>query len=209
MFSICGNQNLRDFDQFWSMFSDLKHVLCTDAIIWLLWWLPEAFKFSLVLHFITAAFTASNWCVHIFGVYLVLESHICQYANTGWLYQKIKSCLASAQRNCFEADDSALCSRHFSDSHCPAPSLPGMFVGWENLCFAKWSGKRGKFEWMQIFWEFGGGGLEMDVKGRNWRRETGKDAREGGGEFWVRKCVFRYVLFPARSHKLSSLKAGN
>lgn len=70
----------------------------------------EAFAFSLVLHFITATVTASNWCVHIFGVYLVLQSHICQYSNIGWLYQKIKSCLARAQRNCFEADDSALCS---------------------------------------------------------------------------------------------------
>lgn len=143
MFLICGNQNLRDFDQFWSVFSDLKHVLCTDAIKRPLRWLPEAPAFSWVLPFVTATGTASVWCVHIFGVYLVLESHICQYSHRRWLYQKLKSRLASAQR-CFEEDDSALFTvRHFSDSHCPAWSLSGMFVGWENV-FCKM-----KLEWKE------------------------------------------------------------
>lgn len=179
----CGNQNLSDFDQFWSMFSDLKHVLCTDAIIRPLRWLPKAFAISWVLPFITATVTASVWCVHIFSVYSVLESHICQYSHRRWLYQKLKSCLASAQRRFWGRWLSPFTVRHFSDSHCPARSLPGMFVGWENV-FSNM-----KLEWKErtvwvdanIVWGFGTGGFQMNVKGRNRRRETDEDPSRVGG----------------------------
>lgn len=163
----CGNQNLSDFDQFWSMFSDLKHVLCTDAIIRPLQWLPEAFAISWVLPFITATVTASVWCVHIFSVYSVLESHICQYSHRRWLYQKLKSCLASAQRR-FEEDDSALLQ---SDTSVTPTARLGAFLecSWDGrMCFATWSwnGKRGRFEWMQILSEdLGQGDFRWTWKG--------------------------------------------
>lgn len=55
---------------------------------------------------------------------------------------------------------SPFAARHFRNSHCPARSLPGMFVGWEKMCFAKWSwsGKRGQSEWMRIVSEELGNG---------------------------------------------------
>lgn len=46
---------------------------------------------------------------------------------------------------------SSFASRHFSNSHCSALSLPGMLVGWENMRLEKW--RKRQFEWIQIFSE--------------------------------------------------------
>lgn len=153
MFSLCGNKNLRDFDQFWSIFSDLKHVLCTDAIIRLL---TEDRGCPRPLH--SAQLCSSPWLLSRppFDMYTLWVYIWCWrvfYANLRWLYQKIKSCLASAQRKLFFWGRwlSSFASRHFSNSHCSAPSLPGMLVGWENMRLEKW--RKRQFEWIQIFSE--------------------------------------------------------
>lgn len=87
--------------------------------------------------------------------------------------------------------------RHFSDSHSLARSLPGMFVGWENM-FCKM-----KLEWKErtvwvdanIVWGFGTGGLKMNVKGRSGRRETDEDPWRVGGCFRWRNVFLGMCYF--------------
>lgn len=134
-------------------------------------WLPKAFKFNSVLHFSMATVMASIWHVYIFGVYLVLETHVCQYSHIRWLYQKVKSCLASAQRKRFEEDDSVLLQADISVT--PTAQL-GAFLE----CLS-WAGRicvlqnevwveRGQFEWMQIFCEDLGKEAEDGCERKRW-----------------------------------------
>lgn len=132
----------RDFDQFWSIFSDLKHVLCTDAIIWL--WTESS---GCPRPFNSAQFCISYGychglyltCTHLWCIFGAGESYMPIFSDTMALPKNKKSCLASAQRKSFFFWGrwlSSFASRHLSNSHCPARSLPGMLMGWENMRFA-------------------------------------------------------------------------
>lgn len=127
------------------------------AVNWVQW-LPKAFKFSSVLHFIMATVMASIWHVYIFGVYLVLETHVCQYSHIRRLYQKSKKLFSQCPKKTFWGRWlSPFAGRHFSNSHCPAWSLPGMLVGRENMRSAKWSWRGKRTVWVDanILWGFG------------------------------------------------------
>lgn len=152
---------------------------CNNMAVNWVQWLPTAFKFSSVLHFIMATVMASIWHVYIFGVYLVLETHVCQYSHIRRLYQKVKSCLASAQRKRFEEDDSVLLQADISVT--PTAQL-GAFLecSWAGrICVLQneAGGERGQFEWMQILSEDLGNeaedGCERKRRGRQVRTPHG------------------------------------
>lgn len=130
-----------------SIFSDLKHVLCTDAIIWLLTeysGCPRPLNqfCNSVLHFIMAAVMASIWHVYIFGAgdsCMPIFSYKMALPNSKKLFSQCP------KETFWGRWLSPFAGRHFSNSHCSAQSLPGMLVvGWKNYVFGKM-----KFEWKE------------------------------------------------------------
>lgn len=121
-------------------------------------------------------------CIHLWCIFGAGESYMPIFSYTMALPKNKKSCLASAQRKIVFWGRwlSSFVSRHLSNSHCPARSLPGMLVGWENMRFAN----EGETVWVDanILWGFGGGGLKVYVKGRV-GREKGEDTSRVGESF--------------------------
>lgn len=90
-------------------------------------------KLSSVFYQGSVTFLVSS--VHIVGVYLVLESHVCSILiqeDSEWLiFKKINNCPASAQRKMFGENDSVILPRD-TLQQLPLTGLgshPGMRVG--------------------------------------------------------------------------------
>lgn len=117
LFSGHGHQNLV-FDRFWSMFSNPKHVLCTNEIIWHIsqvWWLPKALKLSSVLYFIRAP--SWSWSEkYTFLVYtwywrFIFANNLIQESSELLTFKKKKKINfpGSAQRKCLEKMTQPFC----------------------------------------------------------------------------------------------------
>lgn len=203
------------------MFSDPKHVLCTNEIIWHIsqvWWLSEALKLSSILYFIRALSCPwSEMYIHIFGVYLVLEIHLCKYSYSRsltiahvkekrWIVQPVpKEKVLGKMTQLF-------CPKTpFGNSHWPVlGAVPEGSCAERRRCFLQ----KGNGSWKKREWKHGGegeiwriqeGGLKREVK-----EETGEGQMvwksHGGARGLGRKHIFRYVLFQTRGRKLSSLQ---
>lgn len=143
-------------------------------------WLPKAFKFNSVLHFIMAAVMASIWHVYIFGAgdsCMPIFSYKMALPNSKKLFSQCPKEMFWGRWL------SPFAGRHFSNSHCSARSLPGMLVvGWKNMCSAKWSlnGKRTVWVDANILWGFREGGWRW-----MWKEEmAGRQVRTPHG--WER-----------------------
>lgn len=145
-----------------------------------------------------------SWNIYIFGVYLVLEIHICKYSHSRRLkivhaLRKKINCPASVWRKCFGEMIQPFCRKiHFGNSHWPvlgamskclwAETEIFFFFFFQNETEAE---RRENMSKRREIWRFQEGGLKMDVKGRAGQKISlhGVKSHEGVREVWVRKLV--------------------
>lgn len=134
-------------------------------------WLPKAFKFNSVLHFIMAAVMASIWHVYIFGA----GDSCMPIFSYKMALPKSKKLFSQCPKETFEEDDSVLLQADISVT--PTAQL-GAFLE----CLS-WAGRicvlqnevwveRGQFEWMQIFCEDLGKEAEDGCERKRWRGQV-------------------------------------
>lgn len=144
------------------------------------------------------------WNIYIFGVYLVLEIHICKYSHSRRLkivhaLKKKINCPASVWRKCFGEMTQPFCRKtHFGNSHWPVLGAMSKCLWAERWRFffsflqnETEAERRENVSERREIWRFQEGGLKMDVKGRAGQKISlhGVKSHEGVREVWVRKHV--------------------
>lgn len=159
------------------------------------------------------------WNIYIFGVYLVLEIHICKYSHSRRL--KIVHALrkkinypASVWRKCFGEMIQPFCRKtHFGNSHWPVLGAMSKCLWAETEIFfffkMKLKLKEGKI-WANE--EKSEDFRKEDLRWM-WKEELGRRFHSMGWNhmrvwerFGLGNSLFRYVLFQSRGRKLSSLQ---
>lgn len=196
------------------MFSNPKHVLCTNEIIRLcsqLWWLPKALKLSSIMYFIRAP--SSPWSeMYTFSVYtwywrFIYANILIQYSykkaqNCSWFLKKKINCPASARRKCFGKMTQPFCLET-TLQELPRTSLwepswnaRGLREGDVFLQNETEAERREKVSKPREVWRFQEG-LKMDVEGRDGQVERwGGDCtrvreRFGLGNTFLDMCSFK------------------
>lgn len=225
MFSVHGNQKLGDFDQFWSMFSNPKHVLCTNEIIWhvsQVWWLPMALKLSSILYFIRApscpwseiyTFLVYTWYWRFINANILIP----EGSKLFMLWKKRLTVQPVSEENILGRWLSLFAVRHTlvtptDQSWEPCRNACGLRDGdffFFFFCKMKLKLKEGKM-WANE--EKSEDFRKEDLRWM-WKEELGRRIHSMGWNhmrvwerFGLGNTLFRYVLFQTRGRKLSSLQ---
>lgn len=160
-----------------------------------------------------------SWNIYIFGVYLVLEIHICKYSHSRRLkivhaLRKKINCPASVWRKCFGEMIQPFCRKtRFGNSHWPVLGAMSKCLWAETEIFfffkMKLKLKEGKI-WANE--EKSEDFRKEDLRWM-WKEELGRRFHSMGWNhmrvwerFGLGNSLFRYVLFQSRGRKLSSLQ---
>lgn len=187
------------------MFSNPKHVLCTNEIIWhvsQVWWLPMALKLSSILYFIRApscpwseiyTFLVYTWYWRFINANILIP----EGSKLFMLWKKRLTVQPVSEENILGRWLSLFAVRHTlvtptDQSWEPCRNACGLrdgdFFFLQNETEAE---RRENVSERREIWRFQEGGLKMDVKGRAGQKNSlhGVKSHEGVREVWVRKHV--------------------